>query len=81
MTDESVCLDAPDADHSKEPQVRIMACLELDRQRWTYGEASKQIRHIKSGKCLDLPSSSHPETLSLKPCTYKMKWTFLHQDW
>lgn len=43
MTDESVCLDAPDAESAKNPQVRIMACNEYERQKWTYKEDTKQV--------------------------------------
>jgi hypothetical protein len=39
MTDESVCLDAPERDHTTlRPQVRIMACSGLDRQKWSYSD-------------------------------------------
>ena len=39
MTDESVCLDAPERDtrHIK-PKVKIMACSGLNRQKWRYDE-------------------------------------------
>ncbi|KAK7075733.1 polypeptide N-acetylgalactosaminyltransferase, partial [Halocaridina rubra] len=84
MTDESVCLDAPDAESSKEPQVRIMACNEFERQRWTYDNDTHQVRHIMSGLCLDLPSRANPETLSLQKCdtyTKSQRWTFEDEDW
>lgn len=39
MTDESVCLDAPDRDtQQKMPKVKIMACSDRDRQKWQYNE-------------------------------------------
>ncbi|XP_076046368.1 uncharacterized protein LOC143028326 isoform X2 [Oratosquilla oratoria] len=84
MTDESVCLDAPDASSSKDPQVRIMACNELPRQKWTYDEPSKQIRHVQSGLCLDLPSQTHPDTLSLQLCDSTLRsqrWIFEDVKW
>lgn len=39
MTDESVCLDAPEKDtqHIK-PKVKIMMCNGLERQKWEYNE-------------------------------------------
>ena len=39
MTDESVCLDAPERDtrHEK-PKVKIMMCNGLERQKWEYNE-------------------------------------------
>ncbi|XP_042203986.1 polypeptide N-acetylgalactosaminyltransferase 13-like [Homarus americanus] len=84
MTDESVCLDAPDADSSPEPQVRIMACNEFERQRWTYNEDNLLLKHLMSGMCLGLPSKANPETLSLQKCdSYNkgQKWIFQHEDW
>ncbi|KAK8747487.1 hypothetical protein OTU49_016412 [Cherax quadricarinatus] len=84
MTDESVCLDAPDADSAREPQVRIMACNEFERQRWTYDEQSRLLKHLMSGLCLDLPSKANPETLSLQKCdaySRSQKWHFQHEDW
>ncbi|CAL4123648.1 unnamed protein product [Meganyctiphanes norvegica] len=84
MTDESVCLDAPDASHSKEPQVRIMACNEYERQKWTYDETKKQVRHLQSGLCLDLPSRANPDTLSLQNCdsyAKSQRWNFQYEDW
>ena len=65
MTDESVCLDSPDFERESRPQVRVMACNEFDRQRWTYDETTRLVKHIKSGLCLDLPSKMTPDTLSL----------------
>lgn len=39
MTDESVCLDAPDHDtQHKTPKVKIMACSGQNRQKWKYDE-------------------------------------------
>lgn len=39
MTDESVCLDAPERDDSaRQPKVRIMACSGTGRQKWSYSE-------------------------------------------
>lgn len=84
MTDESVCLDAPDYDSAKTPQVRIMACNEYERQRWSYDESAKLLKHVKTGMCLDLPSKANPDTLSLQKCDSSAKsqrWTFQHEDW
>jgi len=39
MTDESVCLDAPERDtQQKTPKVKIMACSGRERQKWQYNE-------------------------------------------
>ncbi|MCL4129950.1 UNVERIFIED_CONTAM: hypothetical protein GTU68_042670 [Idotea baltica] len=84
MTDESVCLNAPDAHTSREPQVRITPCSEEERQRWTYKDATSQVIHLSSGLCLDLPSKDNPETLSLQTCdgsSKRQKWSFQHEHW
>ncbi|KAL7645696.1 UNVERIFIED_CONTAM: hypothetical protein RMT77_002573 [Armadillidium vulgare] len=84
MTDESVCMDAPDTQHSADPQIRIAPCTETDKQRWTYDEEEKQIIHLLSRLCLDLPSKDNPETLSLRKCdssSLNQKWIFEHEDW
>ncbi|KAK4308027.1 hypothetical protein Pmani_020257 [Petrolisthes manimaculis] len=85
MTDESVCLDAPDSEATQDqPQVRIMACSEYDRQRWTYNDDTLLLKHVKSGLCLDLPSKSKPDTLSLGKCdgyNQGQKWVFEHVEW
>lgn len=39
MTDESLCMDAPERDTRHErPRVKIMACSGLHRQKWSYDE-------------------------------------------
>lgn len=45
MTDESVCLDAPERDtrHEK-PKVKIMACNGLQRQKWRYDQDVSKFR-------------------------------------
>jgi polypeptide N-acetylgalactosaminyltransferase len=51
MTDESVCLDAPERDHTTlQPKVRIMACSGLDRQKWSYNSQVSlclKVIHVK----------------------------------
>lgn len=65
------------------PQVRIMACNEYDRQKWTYDETSRRLTHVLSGKCLDVAGVSHPSALTLNPCedVPSQKWSFKHEDW
>lgn len=84
MTDESVCLDAPDVENADQPQVRILPCSEVERQRWTYEEKTKHILHIASRLCLDLPTKENSETLSLRKCDTSSKgqlWVFDNENW
>ncbi|XP_046753760.1 polypeptide N-acetylgalactosaminyltransferase 3-like isoform X2 [Diprion similis] len=55
VTDESVCLDAPERDtrHEK-PKVKIMACSGLRRQKWQYDAKTKTLIHLGSKMCLQL---------------------------
>ncbi|KAA0191119.1 hypothetical protein HAZT_HAZT001487 [Hyalella azteca] len=83
MTDESVCLDVPESRTVPNPQVRLMACNEYDRQKWTYDEDTRHIVHVLSGKCLDIAGVAHPTALTLNPCEDipSQRWTFKHDDW
>lgn len=71
MTDESVCLDAPERDHSTlQPKVRIMACSGLGRQKWSYNDQTFAMQHVSSGMCLSLPTSNSADgSLVLQACT------------
>lgn len=43
-TDESVCLEAPEHDHSTDqPKTRIVACSGLSRQRWRFNARVRKI--------------------------------------
>lgn len=57
MTDESVCLDAPEKITAVEGKVRIMACSGFKRQRWKYDEKTRTLVHVASNRCLDVASS------------------------
>ncbi|XP_051158579.1 polypeptide N-acetylgalactosaminyltransferase 13-like [Leptopilina boulardi] len=59
MTDESVCLDAPEKDtqHIK-PKVKIMMCNGLERQKWEYNEETRKLIHKSSGMCLTVSSDN-----------------------
>lgn len=84
MTDESVCLDVPDSKTVRQPQVRIMACNEYERQKWTYDQDKGHLIHVMSGKCLDMAGVSHPSALTLNTCEQQIasqKWIFQHEDW
>ncbi|BES96786.1 polypeptide N-acetylgalactosaminyltransferase [Nesidiocoris tenuis] len=70
MTDEAVCLDAPDKDDSSlTPRVKIMACSGMKRQLWRHDPQTKWIQHIPTGLCLDLPRDGSDENgLTLNKC-------------
>ncbi|XP_063227781.1 polypeptide N-acetylgalactosaminyltransferase 13-like [Bacillus rossius redtenbacheri] len=78
MTDESVCLDAPDADPgARQPKVRILACGGQERQKWLYKKEEGALEQVSSGLCLDLPNTDAPEgSLVLSACT-----GFASQQW
>lgn len=84
MTDESVCLDVPDARSVAVPQVRIMACNEYERQQWTYEEEARHLVHLLTERCLDVAGPAHPTALTLNTCDkdkLSQKWIFQHEDW
>lgn len=61
MTDESVCLDAPERDtRHKTPKVKIMACNGHNRQKWEYNEQAKTFLHVSSGMCLQSSNDGGP---------------------
>nr|XP_033322137.1 polypeptide N-acetylgalactosaminyltransferase 1-like isoform X1 [Megalopta genalis]XP_033322138.1 polypeptide N-acetylgalactosaminyltransferase 1-like isoform X2 [Megalopta genalis]XP_033322139.1 polypeptide N-acetylgalactosaminyltransferase 1-like isoform X1 [Megalopta genalis] len=61
MTDESVCLDAPEHDtQHKTPKVKIMACSGSKRQKWRYDEQTKTFLHIPSDMCLQASDDGGP---------------------
>ncbi|CAK9812671.1 Polypeptide N-acetylgalactosaminyltransferase 3 [Anthophora quadrimaculata] len=61
MTDESVCLDAPENDtQHKTPKVKIMACSGHKRQKWQYDEQTKTFLHVSSGMCLQSKNGEGP---------------------
>ncbi|KAG5326479.1 GALT3 acetylgalactosaminyltransferase, partial [Acromyrmex heyeri] len=75
MTDESVCLDAPERDmQQKTPKVKIMACSGRERQKWKYDEEMKVILHVPSEMCLQ--ATTDDDTLTIAACTKN-----LDQQW
>ena len=61
MTDESICLDAPEHDtQHKTPKVKIMACNGHNRQKWEYNEQAKTFLHVSSGMCLQSNNDGAP---------------------
>ena len=78
-TDDSVCLDPPEFKRENDKIVRIMACNNLERQKWI--RHSKYIKHLLSGKCLDL---NNHNSLILKNCdnhSVSQEWEFDKINW
>lgn len=75
MSDESVCLDAPDP-NVDDPPVYFLACTFQTRQRWKYDYSMETIVHLDSGLCLLASSKSSTDGLSLGPCSMSenMQW-------
>ncbi|GAB1860072.1 Polypeptide N-acetylgalactosaminyltransferase [Camponotus japonicus] len=74
MTDESVCLDAPERDmQQRTPKVKIMACSGRERQRWQYDEQTRIFLHMPSKMCLQ---ATDDDTLVIAACTKNLdqKW-------
>ncbi|XP_033227688.1 polypeptide N-acetylgalactosaminyltransferase 13-like isoform X2 [Belonocnema kinseyi] len=83
MTDESVCLDAPERDtrHEK-PKVKIMMCNGLERQEWEYNEETRKLIHKSSEMCLQV-SPDNKEGPVIAPCveTLEQEWIFKSIPW
>ncbi|KAK9505613.1 hypothetical protein O3M35_009624 [Rhynocoris fuscipes] len=84
-TDESVCLDAStDREYLDEIEVKVLACSQSERQVWKYDPNSKNVKHMKSGLCIDLPSDESSDKLILTPCTQNsttQQWIFISVPW
>ncbi|XP_060521578.1 polypeptide N-acetylgalactosaminyltransferase 1-like [Cylas formicarius] len=84
MTDDSVCLDAPERDGLGPMKVRILACSGYSRQKWEHEKNSKQLRHVSNRKCLDVSKEKgHEAELILKDCdgSRTQQWEFHPIPW
>ncbi|XP_035736590.1 polypeptide N-acetylgalactosaminyltransferase 3-like isoform X1 [Vespa mandarinia] len=83
MTDESVCLDAPERDtlHTR-PRVKIMACNGLDKQKWRYDEKKRIILHKSSEMCLQYVADTK-EGLVIADCNgnVEQQWSLESVPW
>lgn len=83
MTDESVCLDAPEHDtiHTR-PRVKIMACSGLDKQKWRYDEKKRTILHVSSKMCLQYMADKK-EGLVIADCNgnIEQQWSLESVPW
>ncbi|KAK9888058.1 hypothetical protein WA026_000334 [Henosepilachna vigintioctopunctata] len=84
MTDDSICLDAPETKSGPVAKVRIMACNGAERQRWSYNNSTKELRHVTNQKCLDVSDSSKSsEGLIIEDCNGEesQKWILEPVPW
>ncbi|KAL3274029.1 hypothetical protein HHI36_015447 [Cryptolaemus montrouzieri] len=84
MTDDSICMDAPEGNTTTSGKVRIMACSGATRQKWRYNMKTKELRHITNDKCLDVPDSSKStDGLVIEDCNdqQSQKWILESVPW
>ncbi|XP_008553434.1 polypeptide N-acetylgalactosaminyltransferase 1 [Microplitis demolitor] len=83
MTDESVCLDAPERDTKHEkPKVKIMACNGLTRQKWNYDEQKKALVHMGSEMCLHAdPESEEGPVIAACNGNIEQHWELQSVPW
>ncbi|VEN52265.1 unnamed protein product [Callosobruchus maculatus] len=84
MTDDSVCLDAPEKIGTGPQKVRITACSGFSRQKWEYDHENKELRHMSNHKCLDISKSKEfSEGLVITDCngSKSQKWTLEEVKW
>lgn len=80
-TDESICLDSPES--KADTNVVMIACNDLQRQKWRYDPKSQVIVHKASRMCLDLPSRRGPQGVTLQRCHggSSQRWIMEPVDW
>lgn len=84
MTDDSICLDAPEKEVNGAKKVRIMACSGASRQQWKYHEEAKELRHLTNDLCLDLPDGKeYNDGLIIRTCDGRLsqKWKLEEVKW
>ncbi|XP_014475304.1 PREDICTED: polypeptide N-acetylgalactosaminyltransferase 1-like [Dinoponera quadriceps] len=82
MTDESVCLDAPERDmQQKMPKVKIMACSGRDRQKWQYDKQTKVLLHVPSGMCLQVTTDDDTPVIAACTKNVDQQWILESVPW
>ncbi|KAJ3647249.1 hypothetical protein Zmor_024778 [Zophobas morio] len=84
MTDDSICLDAPEKVVLGPSKVRIMACSGYNRQKWIYDAETQEILHLTNRKCLDISdSATFTDGLVTTNCTGRrtQKWALERVAW
>ena len=81
MTDENLCLDAPQYEEM-DSGVRFSSCSEQERQQWRVEEAG-QIIHSLSGACLALPTAATSDQVTVQTCSNSptQQWILDKQAW
>ncbi|KAF7382872.1 polypeptide N-acetylgalactosaminyltransferase 3-like isoform X1 [Vespula maculifrons] len=83
MTDESLCLDIVENDtqHTR-PEIKIMACNGLDKQKWQYNVKRKIILHTMSKLCLQYVAN-RKEGLVIADCNgnIEQQWLLESVSW
>ncbi|XP_011309305.1 polypeptide N-acetylgalactosaminyltransferase 3 [Fopius arisanus] len=83
MTDESLCMDAPERDTRHErPKVKIMACSGLFRQKWSYDQQTKAVVHTSTGMCLHIdPEGSEGPVIAFCSGNIEQQWKLEPIPW
>ncbi|XP_015113892.1 polypeptide N-acetylgalactosaminyltransferase 13 [Diachasma alloeum] len=83
MTDESLCMDAPERDTRHErPKVKIMACSGLFRQKWSYDQKTRGLVHTSSGMCLHVnPESEEGPVIATCNGNIEQQWKLESIAW
>ncbi|XP_030758579.1 polypeptide N-acetylgalactosaminyltransferase 3-like [Sitophilus oryzae] len=84
MTDDSICLDAPEKTGLGPLKVRIIACSGYSRQKWEYNKHTKELRHSTNQKCLDISvSKKMQDGLIITNCDGRnsQKWSMESVEW
>ncbi|XP_063973191.1 polypeptide N-acetylgalactosaminyltransferase 13-like [Diachasmimorpha longicaudata] len=76
MTDESLCMDAPERDTRHErPKVKIMACSGLFKQKWSYDQHTRALIHTASKMCLHVnPESKEGPVIATCNGNIEQQW-------
>lgn len=81
MTDESVCLDVTDARPGS--YVLLLACSEMERQKWRFEPHTRHLVHVASGLCAVLNSRTEKNVM-LSRCstaTSGQRWEMVSIEW
>ncbi|XP_022916457.2 polypeptide N-acetylgalactosaminyltransferase 1-like [Onthophagus taurus] len=83
MTDDSICLDAPEKQINGILKVRILACSFGTRQKWSFNNTTNEIIHVTNQKCLSLPKNNEHDGLILLDCdnSKTQKWVLELIKW
>ncbi|KAJ8948065.1 hypothetical protein NQ314_008494 [Rhamnusium bicolor] len=88
MTDDSICLDAPERVGIGPLKVRIIACSGFSRQKWEYDKKgknnTKELRHVTNHKCLDVSDSKNfTDGLVITDCSGRktQQWSLENVPW